>query len=158
MTPFPARHKRTTAPVDPPDPPRPADPVAARVQARVDAIEAQPLDTAPRHRGNTPTQGSSPTAKTSAEGQPGLDQQLDALREQLNAALVDIDARLTAADERAAAAEALATSLAEVASARTANLLHAVDQLANDLRQIAASDPRMGHLRGAVDRLRARLQ
>ncbi|MGQ0433934.1 MAG: hypothetical protein ACT452_16180 [Microthrixaceae bacterium] len=145
----------------PPDPAFEADPLVARLQARVQVLAAQPPETAPRRRVPAPTGDFSVDGQTCVEAQD-LNRQLEVLREQLEAAFNDIDARVAAADQRAAAAEALAESAdtrAQVASARAANVLYAVDDLAHDLTRMAGADhPGAGRLLSAVDRLRARLQ
>jgi hypothetical protein len=137
----------------------PVDPVAARLQARVEALEEQPLDAAPRR----PIQATRPTGGVALNEIEDLNQQLDLLREQLELAFDDVEARIAAADERAAAAVARAEAAdtrAQVASARAANVLYAVDDLAAELARAAArgESDEVARLRGAVDRLRSRLQ
>lgn len=143
-----------------PAPARPVDPVLARLQARVAALETEPLDDTPRRR--TPkAPGPEATGPVAPEIED-LNAQLDLLREQLEVAFDEAEARIAAADRRAAAAEEradAAAACAGVASARAANVLYAVDELAADLVRLAeqgAGDER--GLRTAIDRLRTRLQ
>lgn len=161
MTLFTSIHKRPAAVVLSPDPAPEADPVVARLQARIQVLEAQPPEAAPHRRIPAPTRDSSVEGQTSAEV-GDLDRQLEVLREQLEAAFDDVDARIAAAARRAAAAEALAEAAdtrAQIASARAGNILYAVDDLAHDLTRLAGADhPGAGRLLSAVDRLRARLQ
>lgn len=136
------------------------DPVLARLQARLAALETEPLDDAPRRR--TPkAPGPASTGPVAPEIED-LNAQLELLREQLEAAFDDVDARIAAADQRAAAAEARAEAAdtrAAVASARAANVLYAVDDLVADLaRLVDHGEPDVHGLRSAVDKLRARLQ
>ncbi|MGH9085536.1 MAG: hypothetical protein ACRDYW_08790 [Acidimicrobiales bacterium] len=143
------------------EPPLPA--LTKRLQARLEALESS-LDLsvgrpAPRMR-------VAPPPPTHAVDDPAaiaeLHEQLSVLRSQLETAFDEVDARISAADQRAAAAEAradAADSRAQVASARAANVLYAVDELSAELTRLADG----GHvdvqgLRGAVERLRARLQ
>lgn len=133
------------------------DPVAARLQARIEALEVQPVDPAPRRR----VEATRPAGDGVLSEIEELNQQLDLLREQLELAFDDVDARIAAADQRAAAAEARAEAAdtrAQVASARAANVLYAVDDLAAELARAAArGESDVSPLRGAVDRLRSRL-
>jgi len=143
-----------------PAPARPVDPVLARLQARVAALETEPLDDTPRRR--TPkAPGPEATGPVAPEIED-LNAQLELLREQLEAAFDDVDARIAAADARAAAAEARAEAAdtrAAVASARAANVLYAVDDLVADLaRLVDHGEPDVHGLRSAVDKLRSRLQ
>lgn len=134
------------------------DPVAARLQARVEEIEAQPSQVAPRRRAR-PTVAA-PAAGGAVAGED-IDKQLDRLRRRLETAVHDIEGRLAAAEARTTAAESLARSAdtrAQVAAARTANVLYAIDDLAHELKQIAGSDEETAERIGeAVDRLRARV-
>lgn len=144
--------------------PAPADLMAARLAARVEALEAEPIDLAPHRRVPTPERGSSLDDRPSADVDD-LNRQLELLRDQLEAAFGEVDARIDAAAQRVAAAEeaaAAADTRAQVASARAANVLYAVDDLAHELKRIAGSDhterPTVARLLGAVGRLRNRLQ
>lgn len=126
----------TEVPAAAPDVSRPADPAAARIQARLEAIEAQPLDTAPRHRSQSPM-GSAPGADTSDEE---LDEALDHLHKQLERAFVDLEARVAVTERRIAAADTRAQSaqaLAQSADTRAASV-EAVAQSAE--RRIAAAE------------------
>jgi hypothetical protein len=162
-----------TRPDAPPAGPAPVrndlpDPVAAltgRLDARVSALEADPTLAAPRSapgsRRMAPPEVVEPPGDTAA-AVAELYGQLALLRDQLETAFDEVDARVTAADHRAAAAEAradAADSRAQVASARSANVLYAVDELAAELTRLAEGGHVDAHrLRGAVERLRARLQ
>lgn len=148
--------------VRPVEPARPedADPVLARLQERLAALETEPLDETTRSR--TPKAPSPASVGPVAPEIQDLNDQLELLREQLEAAFDDVDARLAAADRRAAAAEERAEAAdqrAAVASARAGNVLYAVDELAADLTRFVdqgSVDPQ--GLRSVVDKLRARLQ
>ncbi len=143
-----------------PDSTIPADSMAARLQARVEALEAQPEPLAPARRIPTHTGSPVPEGGRSAEVED-LHQQLEVLRDQLETAFDDVDERIAAADQRAAAAHVSAEAAdarAQIASARAGNILYAVDDLAHELTRIAESNhPEVGRLLSAVERLRARL-
>jgi len=156
-------------PAAPAAPVPPEDPVAARLQARVQALETQPLRTTSQRHIPTLSQAAVAATKTASAAGPtssaavdDLNKQLEVLRDQLEAAFDAVEARVDAAAERAAAAEALAQAAdtrAQVASARSANVLHAVDDLAAELTRMVNTDqPGAGRLLNAVERLRARLQ
>lgn len=135
-----------------------------RLQARVEALESSP-DLAPARPGPkvrvAPPEGEHPHAGDPA-AVDDLNDQLALLRTQLEAAFDEMDARITVTDRRAAAAEARADAAdnrAQVASARAANVLYAVDELSADLSRLATEGHVDVHgIRGAVERLRARLQ
>lgn len=141
------------------------DDLAARLQARLAAIEASP-DRAGTRSGGTRARHDAPVRSSGVHLSPGpaaspqasladLHDQLEVLRGQLEDAFDDVEARLAAAQAQAEAAD----SRAQVASARAANILHAVDELAADLSRIAAASPAdVPRLRSAVEKLRARLQ
>lgn len=160
MSLFPASRPPTDP--TPAAPARPVDPVAARIEARLAVLEAQPSElVAPR--APRPRLGAAPTTAEVAAGVDDLNAQLDLLREQLEVAFNEMEVRIEAADKRAAAAEVRADKAdtrAQVASARAANVLYAVDELAADLARAAArADENDVHrLRGVVDKLRSRLQ
>lgn len=141
-----------------PEPAPGADPVAVRLQARLEVIEATPellQPSPPRRRVE---------AAPPHPGLPGdheaaikdLNAQLDLLRDQLEAAFDDADTRIAAAQLRAEEAD----TRAQVASARAANVLAAVDGLIGDLTQIAEHSDAAGtrRIRAAADRLRQRIQ
>jgi hypothetical protein len=143
------------------EPPLPA--LTKRLQARLEALESSPDlavgRPAPRTR-IAPPPPSHPVDDPAAIAD--LYEQLSLLRSQLEAAFEEVDTRIAAAERRAALAEAqadAADSRAQVASARSANVLSAVDELAAELARLTADGPVDVHgLRGAVERLRARLQ
>jgi hypothetical protein len=143
------------------EPPLPA--LTRRLQARLEAIESN-ADLAvgrpaPRTR-IAPPPPAHPVDDPAAIAD--LYEQLSLLRSQLETAFDEVDTRIAAAEQRAAMAQAqadAADSRAQVASARSANVLSAVDELAAELARIADGGHVDVHgLRGAVERLRARLQ
>jgi hypothetical protein len=145
----------------PPDGEILSDLVAARLQERLEILATQPADAAPRSRIPSAATDNHHSGGLAAEVDD-LNQQLELLREQLEGAFDEVDGRIAAADTRAATAVVLAEaadSRAQVASARAANVLYAVDDLAAELTEIAqSSEPDIGRLLSAVDRLKTRLQ
>ena len=145
----------TPDPAEPPTDSRPAGPagpaetVQARLQARLEAIEAGPDSHADTPRARR-------TAALEAKPLPGevadLHEQLDVLRSQLEAAFDDVDHRIAAASERAAAAEAR-VRLVET------EFLGILNQLMSKLPQIVGPGrlEDLRDLRKSIDRLRDRL-
>jgi hypothetical protein len=149
-----------------PDAPPPVpDDIGARLEARLHVLEASGPTVRPRHdHDRVPAaERVPPSASDPAAGVADLNAQLELLRSQLEDAFDDVDARIAVAADQAARAGRRADeadSRAQVASARAANVLAAVDALATELDRIIDELPEQQVLRvrGAVDRLRARLQ
>ena len=147
-------------------PPVPAD-IGARLEARLSQLEHSGELTRPRRHDHdrmpVAPDRVEPSAGDPAAGVADLNAQLELLRSQLEDAFDDVEARLDLAREQAARAEHRADeadSRAQVASARAANVLAAVDALASELDRMVAELPedQILRMRGAVDRLRQRLQ
>ena len=137
-----------------------SDVLAARVQARLEAIESSPA--APPTRRAAP-----PAAVVEPVHEEGsledLHQQLAVLREQLEAAFAEVEDRLTLADARAEDAVSRAERAegrAAAADARFGDLLGAVDDVRRTFARALASPEEHGNrgrLQEALDRLRDRV-
>ena len=153
----------TSAPVDAARPTPTADELLTRLERRLQALEKDPSVSGIAPRIPQPEGAEEEPHLDPVEGVKSLNRQLEVLREQLEAAFNEMEDRITASERRAAAAEKAAEQAdqrAQVASARAANVLAAVDSLASELgRLVHEMDPDSSiRLRGAVDRLRTRLQ
>lgn len=151
-----------------PDAPPPVpDDIGARLEARLSQLEhSGELTRLRRHdhdRVPVAPDRVEPAATDPVAGVAGLNAQLELLRNQLEDAFDDVDARLEVVRDQAARAEHRADeahSRAQIASALAANVLAAVDALTAELDRVMAELPeeQILRVRGAVDRLRQRLQ
>jgi hypothetical protein len=119
------------------------DPVAARLQARLEAIEASPEAVEPMRRRSPRLPA--PVAGDHLDVIADLNQQLDVLRDQLETAFDDSDRRIAAAQ-----------AAADAAQARMVDVSEALNQLAAELPHLVTPG-RGEELRQALSRLRARL-